>query len=271
MPGSDETRQSALPRPSIDDFVFEGESTPLLLRKPVVLSIAAAFVAIVIGYFIAAEMLGISYNIDAEPFRDWVDRQGAWGPIVFILAMAVSVLFAPIPNAPIFVAAGLAWGPVVGTVYSMAGMMLGSFMAFYVSRYLGRKHLGRLIGRKAAKRLDHIADNMGGRVIFWARMLPVVNFDWISFIAGLTSIRFRTFFFFSFLGMLTPTIVGVAAGDGLGRDIRITLAFGGLWVAGIVASAMFFWYRRRQWQNGQRRAAAETASHARDQAESLSG
>jgi len=260
VPGSEEARRLALTRPTIDDFVFEGESTPLLLRKRVVFSIAAAFVAIVVGYIVAAEMLGVSYDIDAQPFREWVDRQGAWGPIVFVSAMALSVLFAPIPNAPIFVAAGLAWGPVIGTVYSMAGMMIGSVMAFYASRFLGRRHLGRLIGRKAAKRLDHIADNMGGRVIFWARMLPVVNFDWISFIAGLTSIRFTTFFFFSFLGTLTPTIVGVAAGDGLGRDIRITLGLGGLWVAGIVGSAMFLWYRRLRRQSERRQAAAEAAA-----------
>lgn len=271
MPRSEEARHLALSRPSIDDFVFEGESTPLLLRKRVVFSIAAAFVAIVISYFVAAEMLGVSYDIDAEPFQDWVAGWGAWGPIVFISAMALSVLFAPIPNAPIFVAAGLVWGPVIGTIYSMAGMMLGSFMAFYVSRLLGRKHLARLIGGKAAQRLDHVADNMGGRVIFWARMLPVVNFDWISFIAGLTSIRFRTFFFFSFLGMLTPTIVGVAAGDSLGRDIRITLGFGGLWVAGIVGSAMFFWYRRRRWQNQRRSEAAEQAARTQDGVDSLPG
>jgi uncharacterized membrane protein YdjX (TVP38/TMEM64 family) len=260
VPSPEETRRLSLAKPSIDDFVFEGESTPLLLQKKVVFSIAGAFIAIVVAYIIASEMLGVSYNIDAEPFRDWVDRQGMWGPIVFMAAMAVGVLFAPIPNAPIFVAAGLVWGPVIGTLYSMAGMMVGSVMAFYLSRFLGRRHLPRLIGGKAAQRLDHIADNMGGRVIFWARMLPVVNFDWISYVAGLTSIRFVTFFFFSFLGMLTPTIVGVAAGDGLGRDIRITLGLGGLWVAGIVGSAMFFWFRRRQWQRRRREAAASVAA-----------
>ncbi|MEO6044509.1 MAG: TVP38/TMEM64 family protein, partial [Tepidiformaceae bacterium] len=73
-----------------------------------------------------------------------------------------------------------------------------------------------------------------------------VNFDWISFVAGMTSIRFTPFFVYSALGMLLPTFVAVAAGDGLGRDIRITLAYGGLWVAAIVASAGYFWYRRRR-------------------------
>jgi uncharacterized membrane protein YdjX (TVP38/TMEM64 family) len=109
--------------------------------------------------------------------------------------------------------------------------------------------------------MDDIAETMGGRVVFWARMLPVVNFDWVSFVAGLTSIRFWPFFLFSFLGMLLPTFVAVAAGDGLGRDIRITLAYGGVWVAGVLASAFFFWYRQRRWR-ARRRADALSAETA---------
>ncbi len=233
-------------RPSIDDFVFEGEEVPLLLRKKVIVTLVGAFVVLVAAYLVISEAFGFSYNIDAEPFQEWVEDRGLLGPLVFILVMAVSVLFAPIPNVPIFIAAGLAWGPVLGTVYSMIGMMLGSAMAFYAARWLGRKHLPRLIGHKAAARLDDLVGHMGGRVVFWARMLPVVNFDWISLVAGLTNIRFRTFFVYSFLGMLLPTVVAVVAGDQLGKDIRVTLAIGGLWVLGIVLSAAFFWLRRRR-------------------------
>jgi uncharacterized membrane protein YdjX (TVP38/TMEM64 family) len=233
-------------RPSVDAFVFEGEEMPLLLRKRVIGSVVVGFIALVVAYIAISETFGLSYDINAEPFRNWVEARGAWGPTVFILVMAVSVLFAPIPNVPIFIAAGLVWGPVLGTAYSMCGMMLGSTMAFYTSRFLGRKHLPRLIGAKAAARLDSLVANMGGRVIFWARMLPVVNFDWISFIAGLTGIGFRTFFVYSFLGMLTPTVIAVVAGDQLGKDVRITLAIGGMWVLGIVLSAAFFWFRRRR-------------------------
>ena len=232
--------------PSVDSFVFDGEETPLLLRGRVVATIAAAFVVLVVGYVVLARVFGWSYDINAKPFREWVDGWGGWGPVVFIAVMAVSVLFAPIPNVPIFIAAGLAWGPILGTTYSLAGLLIGSSMAFYVSRRFGRRHLPRLIGQKAAERLDGVAETMGGRVIFWSRMLPAVNFDWISFVAGMTSIRFAPFLLYSALGMLLPTWVAVAAGDGLGRDIRITLAYGGLWVAAILASAAYFWYRRRR-------------------------
>lgn len=227
----------------MDGLVFEGESTPLLLRKGFVIGLVVAFVAFVVTYVIIAREMGLANSIQAEPFKNWVEDRGVLGPVVFILVMALSVLFAPIPNVPIFIAAGLAWGPVLGTAYSMAGMMLGSTMAFYTSRWLGRRHLKRLVGEKLANRVDTLTESLGGKMVFWARMIPVVNFDWISFIAGLTSIRFGTFFGYSFLGMLLPTSIAVIAGDSLGKDVRVTLALGGVWVAGIAISAAFFWRR----------------------------
>jgi uncharacterized membrane protein YdjX (TVP38/TMEM64 family) len=236
----------------MDDFVFEGEETPLLLRPPIAIGLVLFFLALVGGYFAAVAVFDVPLDIDAEPFQDWVEDLGWWGPLAYMGLLALSVLIAPIPNAPIFVAAGLAWGPVLGTVYSMLGMALGSVIAFYVARWLGRKHLPRLVGHKAAERLDDLASRMGGRLVFWARMLPAVNFDYISFLAGLTSIRFFTFFIYSMLGMLIPTTVAVVAGDGLGKDIRITLLAGALWVAGIGASAGYFWYRHRRSQSARK-------------------
>lgn len=244
--------------PSLDDLAFEGEATPLLLRKGVVAGVVAGFLLIVAAYFAVSLYFGVSTEIDAKPFREWVERRGALGPVVFVLVMALSVLFAPIPNAPIFIAAGLVWGTVLGTVYSVSGLLLGSVMAFHVSRTVGRRHLPRLVGSRLAARVDALADTMGGRVIFWSRMLPVVNFDWVSFIAGVTAIRFRTFFFYSLLGMLLPTFVTVSAGDGLGRDFRVTLLMGGLWMLGIVASALYFWRRQRRWNAARAIAPATT-------------
>lgn len=248
------------PATSFDSVAFGGEETPLLLKKRVVFSILGVFVAAVAAYFITSEAFGLSYTIDPEPLQDWVDEQGAVGVIVFVALMAASVLFAPIPNAPIFIAAGLVWGPVLGTAYCMAGLTLGSALAFWIARRVGRKHLPRLIGQKAADRLDSLVQDMGGRMVFWSRMIPAVNFDWISFVAGMTAVPFRVFIFYSALGMLFPTAVAVVAGDGLGRDFRITLVAGGIWVGVILASAAYFWLRRRSHLNARREAAKSGGS-----------
>jgi uncharacterized membrane protein YdjX (TVP38/TMEM64 family) len=233
-------------RRGLDAFVFEGEEAPALLRPRVIVAIGAVIVVCIGAYVVAHEVLDLSWTINAEPFKNWVQDRGALGPIVFIAVMALSVLFAPIPNVPIFIAAGLAWGPWLGTAYSMAGLVIGSAMAFYAARWLGRRHLARLIGAKMADRLDTLADTVGGRVIFWARMLPAINFDWISIVAGMTSIRFSVFIIYSALGMLIPTGMVVIAGDGLSSNPRVTLLMAGLWFAGIAATGFYFWRRRRR-------------------------
>lgn len=238
-------------RAGLDSLVMGESGVPILLRRRVIVGLATGFGALVLAYLVAAHVFGLSFTFDAEPFRDWVDGFGILGPIVFIAVMALSVLFAPIPNVPIFIAAGLAWGPVLGTAYSMAGLTLGSSMAFYAARYLGRRHLRRLIGDHNADRLDTLASTMGGRVIFWSRVLPAVNFDWISFVAGMTAIPFRVFIIYSVLGMLAPTALTVAAGDSLSHNPAVTIALVGVWVAAIVASAVFFWHRRRRWSRQQ--------------------
>ena len=236
-------RRVSFAKPSLESFIFEGEATPWLLRRRVVASIIAAFVLLALAYVVTSEALGISYEIDPEPFQSWVRAQGALGPVVYIAILALSVLIAPIPNGPIFIAAGLAWGAILGTAYSMAGMLLGSSLAFWIARWAGRRYLARLIGSRAAYRVDDAALLVGGKVIFWARLLPVINFDWVSFLAGLTAMQFRTFFLWSTAGMVLPTALMVAAGDGLGRDVRITLAAGGIWAAGIVLTALYFGWR----------------------------
>lgn len=247
------TRASGPERPGlaeIEDRLFTNGEPPLLLRRRVVAGLAIGFALLVAAYALTSRYFGISYTFDAEPFRDWVDSFGLLGPLVFIVVMALSVLFAPVPNAPIFMAAGLAWGPVLGTAYCMAGLTLGSAVAFGVARRFGRRHLPRLIGVKLAERLDSLVLEMGGRVVFWARMIPAVNFDWISFAAGMTAIPFRVFIVYSVLGMLFPTAVAVVAGDGLGRDFRVTLAAGAAWVAVVVVSAAVYWRRRARRQSG---------------------
>ncbi len=62
-------------------------------------------------------------------------RWGAWGPIGFMLLYA----FGPsmlVPGAVMTLAAGLAFGTVKGSVYSLIGADLGALVAFAAGRFL---------------------------------------------------------------------------------------------------------------------------------------
>ena len=92
-------------------------------------------------------------KIKAEAFRDWVEDLGALGPVAYIIVLGLSVLFAPIQTRRFSSPPGWPGAPVLGTIYSMAGLMLGSAMAFYFSRRMGRRSAAA--GRKGRPhRLD---------------------------------------------------------------------------------------------------------------------
>jgi nitrate reductase gamma subunit len=49
--------------------------------------------------------------------------------------------------------------------------------------------------------------------------------------------------------MIPPTAITVAMGDQLGKNPLITIALGGIWVLAILATAGYFWIRRRNSQS----------------------
>ncbi len=214
--------------------------------------------------FLAAGLLLLGLGLWYVDFVVWLDPQriiptlehsGSLAPIVFMLMMAVAVVVSPIPSWPLDVAAGLAFGPWLGTFYAVVGAEIGGVTSFLVARWLGRNAVRRLLNPDAWLCPD-CSDKVLARAIFVMRLLPSFSFDLVSYAAGLTSIRLRPFATATFLGMLLPTFVIVSAGrelllvGGVVGKIVAALAMAALLLSPIVA-------RRLGWLGATRVALAE--------------
>jgi uncharacterized membrane protein YdjX (TVP38/TMEM64 family) len=183
-------------------------------------------------------------DLQVDDVREWIRDLGPWGPILLITVLAVAMVFAPIPNPPFMIAAGIAWGTFWGVVYCVIGQLIGSAIIFYISHRLGRRFIPRLIGEEGAKRVDQMARQMGPQIVFWWRMMPV-SFDFAAYAAGLTGMSFRLFITLVFLGSIVPTTVVVGFGDSFGKSWEaqaVTLSLIG--VALLVPSTVFYFKYR---------------------------
>ena len=188
---------------------------PLLANPKVrrrLLSVAALFVAAVL---IAIEF--ITGDLDVEDIREWIRDLGPWGPVLLITVLAVAMVVAPIPNPPFMIAAGIAWGTLLGVVYAVIGQLIGSVIIFWLSRRFGRQLIPRLIGEEGASRVDRLATRMGPQLVFWWRMMPV-SFDFAAYAAGLTRMSFPLFVGLVLAGSILPTTVVVGFGDSFGKS-----------------------------------------------------
>ncbi len=174
-----------------------------------------------------------------------IDRLGALGPVVFVLAyVAAAVLM--IPGSLLTLAAGAVFGVVAGSAYVFAGAVLGATAAFLIARYAARGPLERRFASSDRFRaLDTALAADGRKVVFLIRLSPVFPFTLLNYLLGLTSVRLRDFLLGS-VGMIPGTIAytyaGMVVGDlgqlAAGTAIPRGRAYYALLAVGLVATVV---------------------------------
>ena len=170
----------------------------------------------VVGWYVGIPMVRLAE--DPENFRMWVDRSGIWGRISFVAMVVIQVIVALIPGEPLEFAAGYAFGALEGTVLSMAGILLGSWIVFALVRRFGVKLVQVFFSDHEIKSLGFLKDPRKTKVIaFILMMIPGTPKDFLSYFAGLT--RLTTVQWLSIVAiaripsLLTSTLTGAAAGE----------------------------------------------------------
>lgn len=148
-------------------------------------------------------------------FADWVDRQGAWGPIVFILGYALAAV-AFLPGSLLTLAAGALFGLAFGTLYAFLGATLGASLAFLVARYLARGAIEkRIAGNAKFAAIDRAVGQEGFKIVALLRLSPVFPFNLLNYALGLTRVPFLPYLAASF-AMLPGTLLYVYYGKAAG-------------------------------------------------------
>lgn len=203
---------------------FKRPLSSLVIKSVAALALLAALIGVSLTWDLAA-------LLDPERFTAWLETLGpVVAPLALIGTMALAVVVSPIPSAPLDAAAGVAFGPWLGTLYASVGALLGSLIAFWIARALGRELVERWVG-------GHISfcrtcsDHLLFRVVLAARLLPFLSFDVISYGAGLTKMSAARFALATWLGMLPLTFAYVSLGAFFTIDSTVLIVLGAATVA----------------------------------------
>lgn len=167
---------------------------------------------------------------------EWVTTIGDWGPVVLAAAYTpAAVLF--IPGSLLTLGGGFAFGFVRGTIAASLGSTLGATAAFLVSRSLGREWLAnRFANNVQFAAIDEAVAKEGFKIVFLTRLSPVLPFNLLNYMFGLTQVRLRDFVLASWVGMLPGTFLYISLGHAT-KDIADILTGR---VTGGTAQNLFF-------------------------------
>ena len=196
---------------------------------------------------IVAALLALARALPLEPavgaLQRWIEGLGMLAPLAFgAVYVAAALLF--VPGSLLTIAAGLLFGPWLGTAVVSAASVTAAALAFLIARHLARG----AIERKAAgwpkfAAIDRAIGAQGWKIVLLLRLSPLVPFSIGNYLYGLTAIRFVPYVLASWVGMLPGTFLyvylgfigraAVAGGEGAdGGSARLVLL-----VIGLLATA----------------------------------
>lgn len=188
-------------------------SRKLISWRRVVIA-AAVLSGLAAAYLLVRETQLAALLSDPEALRSAIEGFGFAAPAVVIAAMAVAIVFSPIPSGPIALAAGALFGPLLGAVTVIIGSVLGALIAFLIGRAVGRPIIARWKAAEDAYRwFEGRSQNWLMLAVFASRLVPFISFDAVSYVAGVTPLRAWRFVVATVAGVTPVSFALTYAGD----------------------------------------------------------
>ncbi len=198
------------------------------------LIIFALLFCAVITVFIGKPL--IEFAKEPQKFQEWIDSFGAWGRLIFVGIIVMQVVIALIPGEPFEIAAGYAFGSVEGTLLCLAGIVIGSVIIFLLVRRFGVKLVELFFPMEKINSLKFLQNKQRLNTIYFVVMcLPGTPKDLLSYFAGLTDMKLRTWLLIVTVARIPSVITSTIGGSALGNEqyifaglaFAVTLALSG--------------------------------------------
>lgn len=176
------------------------------VRRLVNVLTAIGMIAMIILAYVAYAK---GYFSDLKKLQHFLQGFGIWAPLVFIMIQIVQCILPFIPGGVSLLLGVVAFGPWLGFLYNYVGIVLGEAGGFLLARRYGKWIVRALTSDKAyEKSIGWLEKKERGFKIFFitTMLLPGMPDDLICMVAGLSSMRFRVFFF-HLLWTKAPTII----------------------------------------------------------------
>ena len=203
----------------------ESRSSGILLRVLCLLLLAGIAALCVFIYLRYGKALWALVT-DAESFRAWIDRFGAWSGVAFVAVRTVQTVVKIVPAEPLEIGSGLLFGAVGGMLLCLLGNILGSLVILFLTRKLGTRVLELFHLENKLRSMRFLQDkDKRSMLLFIFYLIPGTPKDGITYFVGLTDIHLTEFMIMTSIARIPSILSSTICGAFLGRR-NIPLALG---------------------------------------------
>jgi len=208
--------------------------------------LVVCLVAIVVLTLVYQDIL-LGVVKDPDAFRQRIDGHWFTGRLVFVALTAVQVILSPIPGIPFEIAGGYCFGIFEGTILVSLGILIGSAVAFLLSRLFGLRIVRLFYSEEKLQKAAFLRESKKtNTVALTAFILPGLPKDMMAYVLGVTQMRFWVFLLISTLGRLPGILMSVICGAVFGTsNLKVSIIFGAVTVGMVGLFFLIYFLVRR--------------------------
>ena len=243
-----------------DDVLDRPKSSAGNIRKIIVAILFVTVIILIVIDSFTTQHIKTAF----QSFLQWMETHQVAGVFAFMAVyFLATVLFIPgsiltLGSGFVFANAfGLGFGVVLATIAVFVGASLGAITAFLLGRYLLRQWVLQKLVRKYTvfEAIDKALEAKGFRIMALLRLSPIMPFNALNYIAGVTAISFVAYtsalvaiipgsVFYVFLGATAGSLADSASSGGTSTTQIVVIVVG--LVFGIFAIGLTSYYAKKE-------------------------
>jgi uncharacterized membrane protein YdjX (TVP38/TMEM64 family) len=184
------------------------------LQALAVIAAVAALVALALLVHPVREAVGHAASGDTTALREQLRGTGAAGVLLLYVLMILHIVLL-FPAEIINMVAGFTYGIPVAMAIGISGWFLSAMGTYALGRVAGRPLVQKLAGAERLASAEALMERGGWIALLLLRLLPVVPFSGIGYVAGATHVPVGRFAWTSAVGAIPLIAIGVVLGSRL--------------------------------------------------------
>ncbi len=206
---SEESMSGEIQMKFIKDNLPKGKGAWILLSISVVICLAT-FVGIWAVYY---------YFENPQIFRDFVEEHYIIGAVMMFTLFVIQVILALIPGGLLEIACGYAFGSIMGSIISVAGIMTGSALTIFLVRLFGRKFAELFYPKEKLDSISILKDKKKRNLlVFIVFLIPGTPKDLLTYVVGLTDMSIPQYLLITGIARTPAIVISTIGGDALGLE-----------------------------------------------------
>lgn len=159
------------------------------------------------------------YLNNYEELKLFLKSKGKLALFIIYFLQILQVVIAFIPSDFINLSSGYILGPYIGFIISYLGLVSGTIIAFYISRFFGKEIVLKLVKEETLNKISNkVSSNMSITNILILSIIPFMPRDVLVYALGLTNIKPKKFLLPYLLARIPLVLILSITGDTLFKN-----------------------------------------------------